>query len=82
MVHSEILCQSLHCFSLLLQVNATHDAVGHEVVPLEFAAVVLHAVELLDLRDVVLELHGQRHRDAVRRARPRARVQDLYVDRV
>ncbi len=52
------------------------------MVPLQLAAVVLHAVELLHLRDVVLQLHGQRDGHPVTGPRPRTRVQDLDVDRV
>ena len=62
--------------------RATHDSVGHQVVPLQLAAAVFLPVELLHLWDVVLELHRQADGDAVAAPRPRARVQDLYVDRV
>ena len=45
-------------FNKYVKINETHDAVGHEVMPLQFAAAVLHAVEFLHLGDVVLKLHG------------------------
>jgi len=50
------------------------------MVPLQLAAVVLESIELLHLRDVVLQLHGKCHRHSVCASRPRRCVQDLYVD--
>ena len=60
----------------------THDAVGHEVVPVELPAAVVLLVEVLHLRDQVLELGGQRHKHLLAAPGPRPRVQDLDVHAV
>lgn len=52
------------------------------MVPLQLASVVLVAVEVLHLRDEVLQLEGEGDLHPLAAARPRTRVQDLDVDGV
>lgn len=60
----------------------THNAIGHEVMPVQLPAAVVLLVEIFHLRDQVLQLRGQRHKHFLAAPRPCAGVQDLYVDRV
>ncbi len=41
----------------------THNAVGHEVMPVEFATAVVPLVEVFHLWDQVLQLRGQRDKN-------------------
>lgn len=50
-------------FVQFLLSQLTHDAVGHEVMPVEFAAAVIPLVEVFHLGDQVLQLGGQRDKN-------------------
>ena len=63
-------------------ISVTHNAIGHEVMPLQLAATVFMPVELFHLRDVVLKLHGESDGYPVTAPCPRSRIQDLDVDGV
>ena len=52
------------------------------MVPLELAAGVGFLVEVLDGRNVLIQLAGQRHRNVVGATRPSGGVQDLDVHRL
>lgn len=60
----------------------THDAIGHEVMPVELPATVVLLVKIFNLGDQIFQLHGQRDENLLAAPRPRSGVQDLYVDRV
>lgn len=64
------------------RLQLTHNAVGHEVVPVEFASAVIPLVEVFHLRDQVLQLRGQRDKNLLTASWPRAGVQDLNVHAV
>lgn len=63
-------------------VRCTHNAVGHEVMPVEFATAVIPLVEVLHLGNQVLQLRGQRDKDLLTASRPGSGVQDLNVHAV
>lgn len=63
-------------------VRDTHDAVGHEVMPVELPAAVVLLIEVLHLWYQVLQLCRQRDEDLLAAPRPRSGIQDLDVDRV
>ena len=65
-----------------LLLRLTHDAVGHEVMPVEFASAVIPLVEVFHLGDQVLQLRGQRDENLLAAPRPRSGVQDLNVHTV
>lgn len=60
----------------------THDAVGHQVVPVKLPATVVLLVEILHLWDEVFQLCRQGDEDLLAAPRPCSGVQDLYVDGV
>ena len=71
----------LHVFCVSVEM-LTHYAIGHEVVPVQLPAAVVPLVEVLHLRDQVLQLRGQRDEHLLTAAGPRSSVQDLNVHTV
>jgi len=65
-----------------LLLRLTHDAVGHEVMPVELASAVIPLVEVFHLGDQVLQLRGQRDENLLAASRPCSGVQDLNVHAV
>lgn len=60
----------------------THDAVGHQVMPVQLPAAVVLLVEILHLWNEVFQLCGEGDKDLLAAPRPRPRIQDLDVDGV
>lgn len=64
------------------EVCDTHDAVGHEVMPVKLPAAVVLLIEVFHLWYQIFQLCRQRDEDLLAAPRPRSSIQDLYVDRV
>lgn len=60
----------------------THNAIGHQVMPVKLSAAVVLLVEILHLWDEVFQLCREGHEDLLAAPGPRSGIQDLYVDGV
>lgn len=78
---SELICVPASYDLRQLQVG-THDAVGHQVVPVKLPAAVVLLVEVLHLWDEVFQLCRKGNEDLLAAPGPGSSIQDLYVDRV
>lgn len=64
------------------RLSCTHNAVGHEVMPVKLPATVVLLVEILHLWNQIFQLCRKRDKNLLAAPRPRSSVQDLNVDRV